>query len=90
MARPLFDEMDLAVYEAHSVAEVEGGAMTSELRRCHPEPLPIQRLTGMARRGLLTYEDCDWHGHVWRITPRGLALAEEFRAFRLASREETA
>jgi hypothetical protein len=44
----------------------------------------------MARRGLLTYEDCDWHGHVWRITPRGLALAEEFRAFRLASREETA
>lgn len=86
MARRSFDELDLAVYEAHSVAEVDGGATTSELRRCHPGPLPVQRLTGMQRRGLL-WCVVSWDGYAtWTLTARGLELAGQFRGARLSSK----
>ena len=88
MKRAAFDERDLAVYEAHSLAETDGGATTSEVVAAHDGWLPAQQLAGMARRGLPTHE-LDWSGYwVWKLTARGLTLAEQFRAARSAGEGE--
>ncbi len=74
--KPRFDDCDLAVYDAHAAAthpqtKNTGGVRTWELQRHHDGALPVQRLTGMARRGLLTYD-----GFRWALTDDGLRLAE--------------
>jgi DNA-binding IclR family transcriptional regulator len=75
--RAPFDASDLRVYEAHSMAdglgEGDGSVSAVALKYYHPGPLPHQRLSGMRRRGLLTYEGDDW-----RLTQRGIELAEAY------------
>ncbi len=58
----------------HPQTKNTGGVRTWELQRHHDGVLPIQRLTGMARRGLLTYD-----GFRWGLTDHGLRLANEYR-----------
>lgn len=81
MSRRAFDELDLAVYEAHSLAESEGGATFAEMRAVHDGGLPVQRLSGMARRGLLYHDVSDGDGYsTWRLTAHGIELAEAVRS----------
>lgn len=88
MARAAFDEMDLAVLDALASVATDGGtAVAADIRAAHPGPLPIQRLSGMARRGLLYHDVFGDEYSVWLPTLTGLALAAEFRASRLSSSE---
>lgn len=69
-----FGEYDLRVFEAHSLAEQAGGATFPEMRRHHPGPLPVQRLIGLARRGLIRRD-----GEEWFLTREGVRQANAYR-----------
>lgn len=70
-----FDEYDLRVFQAHSLAEDgSGGADPETLRLRHEGPLPPQRLSGMARRGLMRLDRGRWY-----LTPRGIAEAVSYQ-----------
>lgn len=69
-----FDDCDLAVFEAHSRVERDGGARYWQIRRAHDGHLPIQRLSGLVRRGLMTFD-----GYRYYLTREGVDLAHEYR-----------
>jgi hypothetical protein len=74
-----FDSIDYEVVKAHGIASGssdEGLAPEWMIRRYHPGPLPTQRLTGMARRGLMHF---DRGAGEWRMTAEGVRLAHAFR-----------
>lgn len=77
------DEYDLAVYEAHSLAEAGGLASTKQIADVMgmtPSGI-VRRLNGMARRGLLRkyYSPAPDGSADWWLTVDGITAVEKLR-----------
>lgn len=80
----LFNNRDREVFEAHSVAEVDGMASTREIARVLGVTVSAAaaRLRGLQQRGLVSSAGPHHDDTLsWLLTDRGLARANAFRDF---------